>query len=146
MRVAVATATTPPRQATPTPRGRRRPALAIPCPPMPAPPIIGTRQPASRAPAASLRKLRERSAPLDPGPPGARSRRLSGHGYTPACPAPPQQPAPKPPKPPKPRRTICKSLTSRFIWVRNFSDREQRTRRSVTRRDDQGQNVAQVGF
>ena len=65
------------------------------CPPMPAPSIIGTRQPASRAPAASLRKLRERSAPLDPGQPGARIRRLSGHGHTPACPEPPQHTSPK---------------------------------------------------
>jgi len=68
MKVAVATATTPPRQATPTPRGRR------PCPAIPSghapPPIIGTRQPASRAPAASLRKLRERFRAPGPGPAG----------------------------------------------------------------------------
>ena len=79
----------------PTPRGRR-PAPRHPFRPMPAPPIIGHPQPASRAPAASLRKLRERSAPLDPGQPGAPIRRLSGHGRTPTCPQPPQQTSPKP--------------------------------------------------
>jgi hypothetical protein len=62
--------------------------------PMPAPPIIGTRPPASRAPAASLRKLRERSAPLDPGQPDARIRRLSGAWAHPCLPrtAPANQP------------------------------------------------------
>ena len=62
MRVAVATATTPPRQATPT-RPARHQNLATRSP-VPWPPIIGSRQPASRSPAASPG---ERSAHLDPG-------------------------------------------------------------------------------
>ena len=73
----------PPR---PPPRPRH------PSPPMPAPPSWCARQPASRAPAASLR---ERYAPLDPGQPAHTNRRLSGHGPTPACPQPPRQTSPK---------------------------------------------------
>jgi len=62
MKVAVATATTPPRQATPThPARHQNPATRA---PVPWPPIIGSRQPASRPPAASPG---ERSAHLDPG-------------------------------------------------------------------------------
>jgi hypothetical protein len=42
----------------------------------------GTRQPASTAPAAPLRKLRDRSAPLDPGSRAHESGAYKGHGHT----------------------------------------------------------------
>ena len=63
MRVAVATATTPPRQATPTrPARHQNPATRA---PVPWPPIIGSRPP--RVKAACGVAPGERSAHLDPG-------------------------------------------------------------------------------
>jgi len=52
----VATATMPPRQATPTRRARRQTRPGATPPHALPPPIIGSRQPASRAPAASPRR------------------------------------------------------------------------------------------
>jgi hypothetical protein len=77
------------------PHPPRPPPPGHPLRPMPAPPIIEHPPARLKGACGVARKLRERSAPLDPGQPGARIRRLSGHEHTPACPELPQQTAPK---------------------------------------------------
>jgi hypothetical protein len=95
----------PPTAARPPPETRRpEPAICWPWPP-----IIGSRQPASRPPAASPC---ERSAHLDP---GRRSRDHSSYPGTQDQTATPAYRTPQPRKPLRTRHRSSRTSTSRFI-------------------------------